>query len=346
MVVFPDSLSVVVLNWNGRHHLDVCLTSLQQQTVPPLEIILVDNGSADGSVGHVEQHYPAVRIIALPENTGFCTGNNAGIKHARGRFIALLNNDTEVESDWLEKLFASAKRHPGAGLFASKMLLFDDRKAIDTTGDEFHVAGFASKRGWLMPDGRLYNVEQYVFGACAGAVLFRRSMLENVGLLDDDFFANGEDVDLSFRALLKGYRCMYVPDAVVYHKGGATIGQNNQWFYLMRRNQLWIMVKNMPLALLIKYCPLIIFYNVLSIAYHSIQGRAALIGRAYWDAVTGMPAMLRKRRKIQSDRRIPLKDVESMLQKQGVLQRAKRPMTRQLTNGYHVADKLSRKTIS
>ena len=335
MVASYDNVSVVVLNWNGRRHLDTCLTALQRQTLPQVEVIFVDNGSQDGSAGYVEQRYPNVKIVALPKNIGFCAGNNTGINQASGEFIALLNNDTEVEKDWLAELIAATKRHPEAGLFASKMLFFDNRKVIDTAGDEFHVSGFASKRGWSAADDGRYNIEKRVFGACAGAVLFRRSMLESVGLLDDDFFANGEDVDLSFRALLKGYHCIYVPDAVVYHKGGATIGQSDQWFYLMRRNQLWVMVKNMPLVLLIKYFPLVFFYNMLSVVYHCVQGRGALIGRAYWDAFKGMPSMLRKRKKIQSGRRVPLMGVETMLQKRGFWKRAQQPMTQRLTIGYH-----------
>jgi GT2 family glycosyltransferase len=346
MVAHNESVSVVVLNWNGRHHLGSCLTSVAQQTLPQVEIILVDNGSQDGSVRFVQRHYPNVKVVALPENIGFCSGNNAGINKANGQFIALLNNDTEVEKNWLDELLSAAKRHSDAGLFASKMLFFDDRTVIDTAGDEFHVAGFAAKRGWGKADHKPYNVEKSVFGACAGAVLYRRTMLESIGLLDDDFFANGEDVDLSFRALLKGYRCIYVPKAVVYHKGGATIGQNQQWFYLMRRNQLWVMVKNMPLALLIKYAPLVFCYNLLSVVYHCMQGRGVLIGRAYWHAFLGMPAMLRKRRRIQSDRRIPCTDVEAMLQKRGFWRRAQQPVTHQLTPGYDDVNRNSVKTNS
>lgn len=260
--------------------------------------------------------------------TLFCRGNNAGIRHARGDLIALLNNDTEVSLEWLRSLFEASLRWPEAGFFASKMLRFDRRDVIDSAGDEFHTAGFAAKRGCGQRDGPDYAREQPVFGACAGAALYRRSMLDRIGLFDEDFYANVEDVDLSFRAQLCGYPCVYVPEAKVYHKVGATIRRNWDWFYWSRRNHLWVVVKNMPSLLLARYLPSVLVYNASSLLYHIWNGRGRLVLRAYAAALRGLPGMLAKRRSIQSARTADIQYIESILTKGGLRARASSPYLR------------------
>ncbi len=330
-------ISVVVLNWNGRPHLDGCLRSLRQQAFANMEVLLVDNGSRDTSVAFVKKRFPEVRIIENHSNLGFCAGNNVGIRAARGNFVALLNNDTEVSSRWLRSLLEAADDHPGAGMFASRMLLFDQRDRIDSAGDLFYTAGFAAKRGWLEKDGPRFQKACHVFGACAGAAMYRQDMLADVGLLDEDFFANGEDVDLSFRAQLQGYTCRYVPEAVVYHKGGTTIGRSARWFYLMRRNQLWVVVKNMPRELLRRYWPRVLIYNCLSLVYHPLKGRAGLIFSAYRDALRGFGRMRRKRLRIQERRRVDAAYIDAILSHGGIFNRAQRPVTSRLgTSAYTV----------
>jgi GT2 family glycosyltransferase len=320
-------ISVIVLNWNGRQHLETCLTALARQVFPDFEVILVDNGSVDSSVEFVKASFPAVRVIALDQNLGFCAGNNSGIRASQGELIATLNNDTEADQGWLAALHDAAQRWPGMGCFASKMLFFDQRSWLDDAGDELHTAGFATKRGWLEPDGPPYDTEVEVFGPCAGAALYRRAMLNEVGLFDESFFANGEDVDLSFRARLKGYRCLYIPSAVVYHKVGASIGQTNRWLYWMRRNQIWLLLKNMPAPLLLKYAPEIIIYNVLSLLYHSQRGRGRLIWQAYFDAFRDIRRILAQRREIQTGRVASLSDIETALTKGQLFNRMKHPVT-------------------
>lgn len=323
-------VSVVVLNWNGKPHLRGCLQSLRRQEIRETEVILVDNGSRDGSVAFVKKSFPEVRVIENRSNLGFCAGNNVGIRAARGRLIALLNNDTEVSRRWLKSLKDAAASHPKAGLFASRMLIFDQPELIDSAGDLFHTAGFASKRGWREHDGPRFHKPCPVFGACAGAVLYRRDMLEDIGLLDEDFFANGEDVDLSFRAQLRGYACRYVPEAEVFHKGGATIGRSARWFYLMRRNQLWVAIKNMPADLMHKYWPQMLFYNLSSLVYHPLKGRGGLIFSAYRDAFRNLGKMRRKRRQIQHRRCVDSGYIDAILSHGGLFQRARRPVTRRL----------------
>ena len=326
-------ISVIVLNWNGKQHLKTCLSSLEKQIFRDFEIILVDNGSTDGSVDLVRELFPNIRLISLKTNLGFCAGNNVGIKSAKGDLIALLNNDTEVHPNWLEQLYEATQKSD-AGFFASKMLLFDKRDIIDSAGDEFHTSGFAAKRGWLQPDGLEYDYEKIVFGACAGAALYRREMLTKIGLLDEDFFANGEDVDLSFRANLFGYMCLYVPTAKVYHKGGSTIGQTGNWFYLMRRNQIWIVIKNLPNQLLLKYILNILAYNFISFFHHLFQGRGKLILRAYFDAACGLPKMLRKRYHIQAERIEEIDCLDAILTRGKLLARASSPINRKRPSSY------------
>lgn len=330
-------ISVIVLNYNGRGHLGPCLESLRRQTFQDFETILVDNGSSDGSVDFVRRLFPEVRCVANPSNLGFSAGNNVGIRLACGELIALLNNDTVAADTWLEHLRLAARKYPHAGVFASKLLLFHQKGHLDAAGDDFHAAGFAAKRGWLQPDGPPFDSGTDVFGACAAAAMYRLAVLRDAGMFDEDFFANGEDVDLSFRARLAGSSCRYVPEAVVYHKGGATIGQSDHWFYLMRRNQIWIMVKNMPAALLLKYTPQIAFYHLSSLCYHTLKGRGAITLRAYADAFKKIHLMLAKRRRIQTRRNTGTKAIESMLTTGKLLQRARRPITTQLTNtGYSI----------
>lgn len=327
-------ISIIILNWNGKDHLLSCLSSLHRQSIRDFEIILVDNGSTDGSCEWVRENFPDVEIISLRTNTGFCVGNNIGMRAAKGELIALLNNDTEVSPDWLLSIMTAAKNRPDCGFFASKIMLFDNRQTIDTAGDGFHVAGIGIKRGWLQEDNQEYSREQEVFGACGGAAIYRRSMLDKIGFLDEDFFANAEDIDLSFRAQLAGFKCLFVPEAIVYHKGGATIGKNPQWFYLMRRNILWVLIKNMPLSLFLKYCPRIILYHSTSIIYHIANGRGKLTIKAYFDAFRLTSKMIHKRRANMALKVVSSSYLSSILDQSGLLARAKQPVTSRLTTNY------------
>ena len=190
-----------------------------------------------------------------------------------------------------------------------------------------------SKRGWFESDGPGYDLEAEVFGVCGGAALYRRTVLDDVGLFDETFFANGEDVDLSFRARLRGYTCLYVPAAVVYHKSGASIGQTTRWFYWVRRNQLWVLMKNMPWQLIAKYAPEIVVYNVMSLIYHSLQGRGRLIWRAYFDALLDLPRIAKERGVIQSRRTASVWDIDRVLTKSSLIKRMSRPITKREITG-------------
>ena len=195
-------ISVIVVNWNGRRLLEDCLAALRRQTLRDFETILVDNGSQDSSVDYVASQFPEVKLIQLQENRGFTGGNIAGYEHANGELVVLLNNDTEAHPEWLEEISRASRAYPGAGSFACKMLYFDDRERIENCGFEVDGAGTTVDRGRDRPDGPEWSQPQTIFGACGGALAYRRSMLEHIGFLDPDFFMIYEDVDLSFRAQL------------------------------------------------------------------------------------------------------------------------------------------------
>lgn len=178
-------LSVIIPNWNGAAHLPTCLEALRRQTYPHREILVVDNGSTDGSLSLLAR-YPEVRVLALGRNRGFAGAVNAGIRAARGEILVLLNNDTEAAPTWLEALAAAFARHPDAGLLASKILLFDRREVFHSAGDYYRVDGIPGNRGVWEPDVGQYDREEEVFSACGAAAAYRRALLEDIGLFDED----------------------------------------------------------------------------------------------------------------------------------------------------------------
>ena len=309
-------VSTVILNWNRCDLLERCLVALQCQSYSCSEIILVDNGSTDGSVAYVREHFPEVKVIALPENRGFTGGNNVGIQVARGKYIALLNNDAQPELHWLEALVHALETHPEVGFCASKMLQAGDLRVIDTAGDVFYDYGVGSKRGMDQLDGREFSQIEYVFGACAGAAIYRRAMLEDIGFFDEDFFLYGEDIDLSFRAQLRGYKCLFVPEARVYHQVAATAGWGSHLsIYYSRRNILYVLVKNLPTSLLLRHLGSILFYFLASDMVFALSGYAGAVVRARRDNLKMVNRMLAKRRRIQSTRCVPDAYIESILTK-------------------------------
>ncbi|MEA2082824.1 MAG: glycosyltransferase family 2 protein [Thermodesulfobacteriota bacterium] len=299
-------VSVIILNWNGIDLLQECLDSLSKQTFKDFETILVDNGSSDGSVEFVEKNFPVVKIIKLNRNEGFCLGNNIGLQYARGDLIALLNNDTLVDIHWLEELHNAMTKHHDIGLCASCIVNYYSRDVLDTAGDGFDLCGVGYKIGEGMPVTKFQD-ERYVFGACAGAVLYRRSMIDEIGFFDEMFFAVGEDLDLSFRAKLAGYKCLYVPNAIIYHKINYTVGRNSAFLlYQSRRNIEYTFFKNMPLPFMIVTLPLHIIYNILTFSQALYEKRITIFLKAKKDFVKHFKEIHRQRKEIQSKRKISL----------------------------------------
>lgn len=308
-------LSIVIPHWNGLRHLQPCLDALARQTHTPMEVILIDNASSDGSQAFVRERYDWVRLIELPENRGFTGACNAGIAAARGSYIALLNNDTEVDAGWAAAVIDAFGRDPRVGSVASKMLLFDKRDHIHTAGDFFTRDGRAGNRGVWERDMGQYDREEYVFSACGGSAAYRRAMLDEIGALDDDFFFSLEDVDLGWRAQLAGWRCLYTPRAIVYHHLAATGGGVTASYY-DGRNLIAVLVKNLPRALWRKYGGAILRTQARAAwaairAWRGAAARARLRGMAA--GIVELPRALRKRRAIQAARRVSLDYLESIL---------------------------------
>ena len=308
--------SVVIPNWNGARYLPTCLDSLRRQTYPALEVIVADNASADASRDILARDYPEVRLVALSENRGFAGAANAGIRAARGEIVALLNNDTEADPHWAAELAGALARHPDAGSAASKMLLFDQRDTFHSAGDAFGADGLPANRGVWQKDVGQFDREEYVFSGCGGAVAYRREMLDQIGLLDELFFFSCEDVDLAWRAQLAGWRCIYVPTAVVYHHLSATGGGVTSSFYT-GRNTIWVLAKDVPGPLLLRHGRTMLRAQA-RIAWQALQAwrgaaaRARLRGQLA--GLLGLGRMLSRRRAVQASRRIAIAELERLLE--------------------------------
>jgi GT2 family glycosyltransferase len=301
-------VTVVIPNWNGERFLRLCLDSLRRQTFPDFETVVVDNGSSDGSLSLVKRAFPEVRALPLGKNRGFSAAVNAGIGASGAELVALLNNDTEQDPGWLAALVRAADEHPEVGLFSSKLVDLHDRRLLDGAGDALRSSGLPYRLGHGERDRGQFDTPSYVFSACGAAALYRRAMLDDVGLFDEDFVSYCEDGDLSFRAQLAGYRCRYVPDAVVYHMGSATTGgkRSPTATRLGTQNGINMLVKNLPATLAWRMLPSIMAGQL---------SRALTVGlspggaRAYLEGLAGarrhLPGMLEKRREIQKRRRVP-----------------------------------------
>lgn len=310
-----DRFSVVIPNWNGKRFLAACLNSLRYQTVDDIEVILVDNASADGSQDYIRAEYPEVRLIELEANRGFTGACNIGMDAATGAYIALLNNDTEVERNWAAQVAKAFAEHPQAGIVASKMLLFDQRDRFHTAGDFVATDGRAGNRGAWERDRGQYDKGEYVFSACGGSAVYRRSMLSDIGTLDDDFFFLLEDVDLAWRAQLAGYKVWYEPSAVVYHYLSAT-GGGVTASYHDGRNGIWLIVKNTPAGLARKYARQIMARQFVLLrdslkSWRGQEARARLRGMAAGLLTIG--GALAKRKRIQASKRVSDDYIDSML---------------------------------
>jgi len=308
-------ISVIIPNYNGIKYLDECFCSLRGQSFKDFEVILVDDGSTDDSVEFVQKNYPWIRVVTHAVNRGFSASVNDGIKAARGKFITLLNNDTVVDKKWLTNLYNAARRSPEAGFFASKMYFYGEDKLINAAGDAMGVNGQGWNIGYNERDNEKYFFPKKVFGACAGAAMYRREMLDEIGLFDEDFTIIYEDADLSFRAQLMGFECVFVPDAVVYHLQFGTLGSLSKikTFY-SSTNSLNLIIKNMPLKLFIEYFYEIYKRQILQIEELSSSKELLKIAiKGKLKSLKLLPKMLKKRVKIQRDKKISNEYLEKLL---------------------------------
>jgi len=307
--------SVIIPHWNGKQFLRPCLDALRDQSYPAIEVIIVDNHSQDGSQQYIKENYPEMQLIELPANRGFTGACNIGIEAAQGEWIALLNNDTEADAEWVTSVVDAFQRHPEVGIVASKMLLFDRRDHIHTAGDGFTTHGRAFNRGVWQKDEGQFDTEEYVFSACGGSSAYRRSLLDEIGLLDDDFFFLLEDMDLAWRAQLAGWRALYTPRAIVYHHLSATGGGVTASYY-DGRNSLYILVKDLPTMLWHKYGWQIIRHQA-QMAWDAIKAWRGAAARARLRGMLSglyrLPKLLNKRQQIQRQRKVSIEYLDSML---------------------------------
>lgn len=251
-------VTVVIPNYNGMTYLDTCLASLKRQTIEDFVILVVDNGSTDGSLSWLAEHYPEVRVLPLDKNYGFCVAVNRGIQAADTPYVILLNNDTEAEPEFVEALLAAVRQSDRIFSCQAKMMDFAKRGLMDDAGDFYCAFGWGFARGKGQPQQR-YDRDVDIFAACAGAAIYKRVVFDEIGWFDEKHFAYLEDIDLGYRARLYGYVNRFASSARVYHMGSATTGSRHNGFKvrLSARNSLYVAYKNMPLPQLILNSPLL-----------------------------------------------------------------------------------------
>lgn len=251
-------VTIIIPNYNGRTLLENCIKTLERQTCQNFLLLVVDNGSTDGSV-EVKSDVIAMEMIALTENTGFCGAVNIGIRHTKTPYFILLNNDTEVDEDFVEHLLSGIRESEDIFSCGAMMIDYHNRELIDNAGDYYTALGWAVARGKGRAIGK-YDKPRDVFSCCGGASIYRRDIVEKIGVLDENHFAYLEDVDLGYRARIHGYRNRYIPKARVCHVGSATTGTryNEKKVFLAARNSIYLIYKNMPLLQVILNLPLIL----------------------------------------------------------------------------------------
>ena len=266
-------VSVVIPNFNGSAFLDSVLASLEGQTLSNFEVILVDNGSTDGSCSFVTANYPWVHLIELSENFGFCGAVNAGIRAAKAPYVLLLNNDTEVKEDFVEEMLAAIRRHKNAFSCGARMVQYHDRDRLDDVGNYYCALGWSFARG-RGKDIHAYETEDKIFSACAGAAIYRKKIIEKIGYFDEEHFAYLEDTDIGYRARIYGYENWYAPKAIVYHVGSGTSGSRYNQFKTRysSRNNIYLIYKNMPLLQIILNLPFLAVGFLIKFLFFAVKG--------------------------------------------------------------------------
>ena len=323
-------VSIIIVNWNGKKYLKECFDSVFSQTYSNYEVIFVDNGSTDGSAEYIEKNFPKTIIIRFDKNYGFAMPNNIGIEEAFKnpdvQYIATLNNDTKVDSHWLEEFIKVAENDDQIGMCASKTLFFYTPELIDNTGILISSDGSGINRGYKEKDSGQYDINCEVFGACAAAALYKRKMLNEIGFFDGDFFAYYEDIDLSWRARLAGWKCMYVHSAVVYHVHSATgIAHSPFKSFYLQRNRFFVIIKNLPLKMAIQailFTPIKYLYLLNNVRLkkghvsnykknNSVITMVSVVLKAWIDVTLYFPTMIGKRKNIQKMMCVSTKEIKS-----------------------------------
>jgi GT2 family glycosyltransferase len=304
-------VSVVIPTWNGAALLRAALASLRAQTFRDFETIVVDNGSTDGTAAMVRAEFPDAVVVPFPENRGFAVAVNAGVRAARGRNVALLNNDAEAEPGWLAALVSVLDARPEIGSVASKMVSASRPELLDSAGAAMGLFAYDIGRG--CPDGPPFDRGREILCACGGAALYRREVFQAIGEFDEAFFAWFEDVELGLRAQLAGFRCWYEPAARVSHHAHATAGQlSTPKTVYMVRNALLLFFQTMPLRRLVPWFPVMLVWPFLDPIFSGRPARATIRGWvAFWPL---LPHAVRARHRSYAARRVPVARVTALLE--------------------------------
>ena len=316
MPSFP-LVSIVIVTWNSKKYLDDCLNHLLKQSFQDFEVILVDNGSEDGTLDGVEKKYPSLDLYTkkLNTNLGFAAANNIGARLARGRWLALLNTDAFPSPNWLSNLIRATEERPAFSSFSSRQIKAGDTHLLDGAGDAYHISGFAWKRYLDYPIDSYGRETEEVFSPCAAAAMYLREAFLEVGGFDENFFSYYEDVDLGFRLRLAGYRVLYVADAEVRHVGSGALGIHSDFaFYHSHRNLVWIFFANMPSPYFWLYLPVSIMTNIVYLFYYTLKGRGPILWKAKRDAIRGLRSVFRKRKNIQMRRRVDPSELVGLME--------------------------------
>lgn len=306
-------MSVIIPNWNGKGLLPDVLGSLAEQGFGDLEVVVVDNGSTDGSAEMLQDRFPGVRVVELDENRGFSAACNEGIRAAEGEYVALVNNDVELDSGWVGAMVETLDRTPDAGFAASRVRVLGEPEILESAGDRVGLT--PRGRGYGTPDGPEFDRPAWVASASAAAAVYRREMLDEIGLLDDDFFMYFEDVDLGMRAQIAGYRCRYVPEAVAYHRRrGSTPDSSEFMVYHGLRNMLIVYLTTFPPRYALRYLPRFVAGRFW---YGLGRGGLWTTLRAFGAVLARLPSLVRRRREIYATRERSLEELESILEPPG-----------------------------
>lgn len=288
--------TVVIPNLNGKQYLEACLDSLRQQTRQDFSVILIDNGSEDGSADYVESHYPEVMVKHFSKNEGFCRAVNEGIRMAATKYVVLLNNDTACEASFIEELVRAMEEDEGVFSGAARMVQMHDPDRMDNGGDYYCALGWAYALGKGKPAAN-YAKKRAIFSACAAGAIYRRKVFDEIGLFDEVHFAYLEDIDVAWRARIAGYRNLYLPDAVVHHVGSATSGSVYNDFKIRHssRNSIYLIYKNMPLLQILLNLPFLAAGFLIKAIFFARMG----YGHEYRTGLSKGAALCQKSRKVK-----------------------------------------------
>lgn len=302
-------VSIVVINYNGAKYLKDCFDSLEKLSYPNYEVILVDNASSDDSIEFTRENYPWVRMAALDKNYGFAEGNNKAAEVASGEYIAFLNNDTKVDADWLTELVKVAASDKNIGICTSKIYLMGEEGVLNSAGGTVNLVGQGWDKGYLEKDQGQYDQICEVFDPCGAAFLIKKELGERIGYFEKSHFAYYEDLDIGWKTWLFGYKVLYVPKAIVYHKWGGTFNTVDSMFkiYLFERNRLMTFARNFSSTTLVKLMPLLLVNEVIRtfgyILIYKNPKYLLLRVKIYASVLTRIPYIMNKRHYIQKERK-------------------------------------------